>query len=300
MGSDLDTEQCAVSSRAAPGDSAVSGSFGMGPPAVQPVISAEIHDASFARSLLTNCDVTGVTLPGETGIYRELFSDEPFAFQLVPKMPISNICHVSLEDDPQHVAATVASVAALDSDDPVFSKCMSSGDDEHYHEIRQQLRDAAIGKLLIVLRHCLLASKTGRHIINLGTDAQQQAGAFDIVDSVIGVRSPNTVVKRANSLLSFLRWVAKSGIDEVNPFVEHVIWGYFQHLRITEAAATKADSSLSAFRFAYYVLGFDSLEDVVCSRRLLGAAEIMLSGKRLLRQSLTLTVHQVKCLHGTA
>ena len=99
--------------------------------------------------------------------------------------------------------------------------------------MRRQLRDAAIGKLLIVLRHCLLASKTGRHIINLGTDAQQQAGAFDIVDSVIGVRSPNTVVKRANALLSFLRWVAKAGIDEVNPFIEPVVWSYFQHLRST-------------------------------------------------------------------
>ena len=163
--------------------------------------------------------------------------------------------------------------------------------------MRRQLRDAAIGKLLIVLRHCLLASKTGRHIINLGTDAQQQAGAFDIVDSVIGVRSPNTVVKRANALLSFLRWVAKAGIYEVNPFVEPVVWSYFQHLRSTDAAASKADSCMSAFRFAFFILGFESLEGVTCSRRLVGLAEIMLSGKRLLKQALVLTVHQVKCLH---
>ena len=279
------------------GDSAVPSSLSGEPVVTQPVIPAAVHDAIFARSLLTNCDVTGVTLPWETGIFRELFSDEPFAEQLVPKMPISNLCYVSLDDDPQQVAASVAGVIVHDSDDFVFAKCISSGDDGHYHEIRQQLRDAAIGKLLIVLRHCLLASKTGRHIIGLGTDAQQRAGAYDIVDAVIGVRSPNTVVKRANSLLSFLRWVAKTGIDEVNPFVEQVIWGYFQHLRSTEAAATKADSSLSAFRFAFYVLGFECLETVVSSRRLIGAAEIMLSGKRLLRQSLALTVHQIKCLH---
>ena len=123
------------------------------------------------------------------------------------------------------------------------------------HDMRRQLRDAAIGKLLIVLRHCLLASKTGRHIINLGTDAQQQAGAFDIVDSVVGVRSPNTVVKRANALLSFLRWVAKAGIDEVNPFVEPVVWSFLEHLRSTDAAASKADSCMSAFRFAFFHFG---------------------------------------------
>ena len=285
------------SSGAQAGESAVSCSHSGEPLETQPVIPAAVHDAILARSLLTNCDITGVTLPWETGIFRELFSDEPFSDQLVPKMPISNLCSISIDDDPQQVAASVAGVAVHDSDDCVFAKCISSGDDAHYHEMRQQLRDAAIGKLLIVLRHCLLASKTGRHIIGLGTDAQQKSGAHDIVDAVIGVRSPHTVVKRANSLLSFLRWVAKTGIDEVNPFVEQVVWGYFQHLRITEAAATRADASLSAFRFAFHVLGFECLESAVSSRRLIGAAEIMLSGKRLLRQSLALTAHQVKCLH---
>ena len=84
------------SSRALPGDSVVSGSLSGEPVTTQPVVSAEVHDAIFSRSLLTNCDVTGVTLPWETGIFREIFSDEPFADQLVPKMPISNLCNVSL------------------------------------------------------------------------------------------------------------------------------------------------------------------------------------------------------------
>ena len=288
-------EPVSNSARAVPGESVVSDSAALDVSSFQPVVQQDVHDSLFARNLLTNCDVTGIVLPWESGIFRELLSDDPV--QLVPKMPISNMCQLSIGDDPQQVAAAIASVASIDVSDPVFSKCISSGDDAHYHDMRRQLREAAIGKLLIVLRHCLLASKTGRHIINLGTDAQQQAGAFDIVDSVIGVRSPNTVVKRANALLSFLRWVAKTGIDEVNPFVEPVVWSYFQHLRSSDAAASKADSCLSAFRFAFDILGFESLEGVTNSRRLVGLSEIMLSGKRLLRQALVLTVHQVKCLH---
>ena len=290
-----DDEPVNDSAKAAHGESTVSDSAALDVPSLQPVIPQDVHDSLFARNLLTNCDVTGIVLPWETGIFRDLLSDDPVP--LVPEMPISNMCQLSIGDDPQQVAAAIASVASTDVSDPVFSKCISSGDDAHYHDMRRQLRDAAIGKLLIVLRHCLLASKTGRHIINLGTDAQQQAGAFDIVDSVIGVRSPNTVVKRANALLSFLRWVAKAGIDEVNPFIEPVVWSYFQHLRSTDAAASKADSCMSAFRFAFFILGFESLEGVTCSRRLVGLAEIMLSGKRLLKQALVLTVHQVKCLH---
>ena len=95
-----------------------------------------------AHSLLTTCDVTGVTFPWETKFCRELFSDGPFSVQLVPKLFICNLCHVSLEDDPQQDAASVASVAVRDSDDEIFAKCISSSDDGHYHEVRQQLSDA--------------------------------------------------------------------------------------------------------------------------------------------------------------
>ena len=196
-----DDEPVNDSAKAAHGESTVSDSAALDVPSLQPVIPQDVHDSLFARNLLTNCDVTGIVLPWETGILRDLLSDDPVP--LVPKMPISNMCQLSIGDDPQQVAAAIASVASTDVSDPVFSKCISSGDDAHYHDMRRQLRDAAIGKLLIVLRHCLLASKTGRHIINLGTDAQQQAGAFDIVDSVVGVRSPNTVVKRANAYFHF-------------------------------------------------------------------------------------------------
>ena len=196
-----DDEPVNDSARAAHGESTVSDSAALDVPSLQPVIPQDVHDSLFARNLLTNCDVTGIVLPWEAGIFRDLLSDDPVP--LVPKMPISNMCQLSIGDDPQQVASVIASVASKDVSDPVFSKCISSGDDAHYHDMRRQLRDAAIGKLLIVLRHCLLASKTGRHIINLGTDAQQQAGAFDIVDSVVGVRSPNTVVKRANAYFHF-------------------------------------------------------------------------------------------------
>ena len=48
---------------------------------------AAAHVGNFARNLFTKCDVTGVTLPWETGFFRELFSDEPFAEQLVPRCP---------------------------------------------------------------------------------------------------------------------------------------------------------------------------------------------------------------------
>ena len=105
-------------------------------------------------------------------------------------------------------------------------------------------------------------------------------------------------MKRANSLLSFRRWVAKRGSDVVNPFAEQFVWEYFQFLKDLNAPATRAESTLSALRFAHFVLGFECLEEAIRSRRLVGIAEIMMTGKRLLRQALTLSVAQINCLHG--
>ena len=46
--------------------------------AAQPTVSETVHHAIFSRALLTNCDVTNIVLPWETGFYKEFFSDEPF------------------------------------------------------------------------------------------------------------------------------------------------------------------------------------------------------------------------------
>lgn len=125
----------------------------------------------------------------------------------------------------------------------------------------------------------------------------QVSGAPGVLEAVLGLKSPATLVKHANSLLSFLRWLAKNGYNEVNPFTEELVWRYLQALRESKAPATKGDSALSAFRFAYHVLGFESLGPAMTSRRLVGICEIMMAGKRLLKQSLVLTVAQVKGLH---
>lgn len=73
-----------------------------------------------------------------------------------------------------------------------------------------------------------MASSVGRQIIDLGSVEQQREGAYDIVHACIGLRSPATLVKRANSLLSFLRWSARNHVGLTNPFIEQVVWEHFQ------------------------------------------------------------------------
>ena len=164
----------------------------------------------FSRNLLSNCDATGITLPWETEFYKGIFGDDSTLEDLVPKVPVSGAVNLSTGVDLQQIAEDLADVADVTDPQPVFASHVSCVDDENFLERRENLRVAAIWKLLVVIRHCLSASSTGRHILELGVEAAQSQEAVDVVSAVVGVKSPATLIKRANALLSFLRWVDKS------------------------------------------------------------------------------------------
>ena len=175
-----------------------------------PTVSSEVHHAMFSRNLLSNCDATGITLPWETEFYKRIFGDDSTLEDLVPKVPVSGAVNLSTGVDLQRIAEDLADVADVTDPQPVFASHVSCVDDENFLERRENLRGAAIWKLLVVIRHCLSASSTGRHILELGVEAAQSQEAVDVVSAVVGVKSPATLIKRANALLSFLRWVDKS------------------------------------------------------------------------------------------
>jgi hypothetical protein len=191
----------------------------------------------------------------------------------------------------------VADVARLPGDFPIFSACVGSTDDGPFNAVQSKLHNAAVQKFLIVLRYDLESNATGKHILALGGETAQLQGAHKIVEAVLGTRAPSTLVKRANSLLSFLRWFDRTGMTDVVPFSETCIWRYLQQLKDEDAPCTKGSSALSAFRFAHHILGFEDLGPALVSRRLVGICELMLSKKRLLKQARVLTVAQVKGLH---
>ena len=221
-----------------------------------PVVPSAVYDAIFARNLFSNFDATNIKLPWEEGIFKEIFANDPMPDALVPKMPIAEFCSFELDQPPLSVASSMASLASPALKMPVFEACVSSGDDLHFHSKRQQLRDAAIGKFLVLLRYNLDASITGKQILDECQHDQQQQRAYEIVDAVLGVKFPATLIKRANALLAFTRWFAREGKTESNLFQESVVWEYFQYLKSSGAPATKADTMMSSLRFAFHILGF--------------------------------------------
>ena len=73
----------------------------------------------------------------------------------------------------------------------------------------------------------------------------------------------------------------------------------FQILEDSHAAVTDAYGCTHSFRFAFFALGCEQLENVVNSRRSVGLADKLLTNKGLLAQARPLPVYEVMILRNT-
>ncbi|CAK9022621.1 Protein translocase subunit SecA [Durusdinium trenchii] len=147
---------------------------GSGPP---PTLASQSNRAFFESSFISNAKFCDIKLPWETGVAQQIFSDSVLTTPVTPMVGISDLEHVP----PQHavetvVDDTVSQTMIVQTSAVIYTSVVQNLDDKTYDEQRDSLMDAAICKLLIVLRHSLLASVVGRQIIALGSEQQQLEG----------------------------------------------------------------------------------------------------------------------------
>ena len=125
-------------------------------------------------------------------------------------MEVSDIAEIPDDAEPSDVGLIAASASLPPMPGGVFRSAVRDIDDKTFEEQREGAREVAVAKLVIESSHCLMASITGWQILSLGNLDEQVVGAPTILSAVVGVKSPATLMKRANSLLAFLRWVSRN------------------------------------------------------------------------------------------
>ena len=204
----------------------------------------------------------GPALPWERGIFRAIFGSQepsnPFD-SLLPRVPGPL--------KPPHVST----VSAGEPRPPVpvhdiASQAFGAFKDLHPAREREQTMDKAVCKM----HHVVGRIDPSRLSPELGRSFEgEKSGnmSLETIGACIGLRSPQTVLKRANAILSFLRWADKEELE--TPVAEEAVWDYFSLLKKEGSPPSRASALLSAFRFVNYVLGVD-LKDILCSRRVCG------------------------------
>ena len=228
------------------------------------------------KFFLSEGKLSDIKMPWETPIMAAIFgSDDDFArlsqqLSPLPPVPIR----------PETVDASLSSVTQPQIASQ--SSCLI----QHVRDFRIQDKRQELS-MLAVKKLALIAARIGC----LSDSASLEAA--------VGIKSPYTLLKRANALLEHVRWVDKNlpALERSAIFGEEAVWSRLQHLKANPGAPSKGSNLLSAVRFLHHVIGV-RIEDTVSSRRIRGITQQLESGRRWVRQAEVLTVVQVKRLHS--
>lgn len=263
------------------------------------VRSLQSHEFSqfVNNSFIKHAKLTSIALPWEQGVHKYLFDENHSQFE-IPRLPAENALLSSM---PTVQEARQASGSSLDRLNvtpgrAMFESHISCIRDETYQEQRDSLMNAGVDKWLWILNLHACLSHTMSLLEQYEGSALFEAEAKKTIAAILGVRSPHTVIKRANALIEFFQWAAKTLRGAQGSLTEANFWRFVNCLKDNNAAATKASNVLSAVRFARYVFGFDII-DILDSRRIVGLTDQLFAKKRPLKQAVVLTVTQILLLH---
>ena len=167
--------------------------------------------------------------------------------------------------------------------------------DETYLQQQTRTMNNALAKWKFLILLDPSCSEVGRQL-ETADDTQIEL----VLTSVMGVKSPNTVLKRASAMLMYYRWNAVYGTASMLPLSEPDVWKYVMQQSMTSSSASRSHSLVQALGFARFVMGFDNAIVCASSRRVIGQSQLQLSEKAPTRQARPLTVLEVKRLHAVA
>ncbi|CAK9113933.1 Protein-lysine methyltransferase METTL21B [Durusdinium trenchii] len=239
--------------------------------------------SSAATHHMSSC---GIKLPWETDFAKAIFGDQ------VPDVQMSSPMDWSGRADPRKLCSGADDVGEQPKTlDCSIRHCVKNVSDRTYTEQREAATVRATNKILVLIRLAPDKSSLGRQL------QEESDDPIETLRAVIGVKSPHTIIKRVNSVLSFYRWCATQLDEACFPIDERMVWKYIQFLRMSGAAPTRAQSFVQALRFSYYTFGLDGCLEATQSRRILGGAELQWSLKKPAEQARPLKVYEVLALH---
>ena len=242
--------------------------------------------ASLVNAFVDRITPSAIVMPWESAFMAPIFGSQFCESKL--SMPAQ--WSETFADPLKHAMpeATPDAVAPVD-----FSvlRCIRNLADMDFIQAREKKLANALVKIKCVLEINWDASGVGRQCLD--SSGAPRPDMEDTLTSVIGTRSPSTIVKRCNAVLAYHRWLATWADVTALPFSEPLVWDY---LGKCGAAATKAMSFIQTLRFCQHVLQVDGADQCAASRRLVGQSELQAALKGPTKQARPLTVMEVRKL----
>ena len=240
-----------------------------------------------------------VLFPWERGRMARIFGDQG---RLEPKLPrlhasSNSFVRVDVEVREGLQCSTTIGVRPTRTDDALYSSVVKQVIGGSYLEERDAKRELAARAWWDLLRLDMTCSDPGRIALQETGILDMCRSGMETLDASLGVKSPNTVMKRFYAVKTFNTWVIRQSSKHWLPFEERAVWAYFKALKLEKAPATRATSLLEALRFCFFVFRVDGCEETLSSLRVRGLAAQLYATKRPWRPADPFTVSDVQFLH---
>ena len=223
----------------------------------EPVVSSNIRvgiDASVTSQTVSAIEWNRM-IASSFGQYRARHSDLAFPWENGVMADIFGGAHIlslpqcvgvgeqmmqSSTDTSRDVVA--ASIHETLPHDAKYLAAVQSLRDVPYFENKAHKLELACGLWMDFLSIDWGSSEVGSHLSAALLTDSSGGEAVNILRSCFGVKSPSTLLKRANSFRQFIQWHFKSGFGTENssqplPLVEKAVWEYFQYLKMIRVAS---------------------------------------------------------------
>ena len=229
-----------------------------------------------------------IRLPWESGVFQEIFSRPSITSDDLPTPTMYGQAELPLRElSAQHSVKRQCRVVKPDK--AIFLQAVRRKPDRDFDEKCEYVWGRAV-KLWLTL---MLASPSAGKFVQSVCSMEEEEALSSIRD-VFGVKSPHTALKRATSLIRFMKWL-RPGVDSHEPLMppEPTLYAFLKELTCRSTGKLAALGTVQALRLAQHVLRCHNLEAVL-SPRVVGAADRSAGEHLPQNQARDLTVSEVR------
>ena len=237
-----------------------------------PFSRADVNKALF-EARLQNLGDTELKYPWESGVMGDIFAESDNSSG-VPTLPVEYLGFTDqLHDTAGSAAASLSSqrVSGRDLELPFYSFAIRVKPDKDLFAEQEVLWTRALDKWAQVFEVLGFPGQLGEALdteLHFADPSEQGT----VLRDALGVKSPRTALKRAQTLLQYFKWLQRSYVDW-NPWDGSRCLTYLSSSDDHVPAASLGMSLLEAFRFSRHVLQISIPDALIQDPQLKGRAQ---------------------------
>ena len=243
-----------------------------------------------------------VRMPWEQGVWKQIFSgdDDDTSPQVVPPVPGEYLCPPTAqaaghaEEASSAMGLHLRDLLSTESALPFYSYAVKVHPDRDAIEEMDKLWRQAIYKWQQVFEILGYPGALGVALLQEQLESSPDECSTVLRDS-LGIKSPRTAYKRAQTLLQYFSWLQQHMTDW-NPWDRHQCLQYLAADSHARSSASRGMTLLEAFRFSRFVLGIPIQDALLSDPQLRGRAQRLMSEKETYKPARPLRVSELACL----